>query len=88
MPLVNFYINEVLDKQVFAPAGWINENYTDHQREVSIGGPHPVHGLGAEWRGYIDNVRFSDLTVPEPGTLALLAGGLAALSWYLWRKRS
>ncbi len=40
----------------------------------------------ANWTGAVVSVTFTS-SVPEPGTLALLAAGLAGLLCYAWRKR-
>jgi len=44
--------------------------------------------VGGQYVQYIDNFRVVDLNaVPEPSTLALLAGGLIGRLAYAWRKR-
>ena len=44
---------------------------------------------GADFASYtgIDELEVYAATVPEPGTLAMLAGGLAGLLAYAWRRR-
>ena len=87
-PLVTFYVNEALDKQVFAPAGWINENYMDHQREVSIGGPHPVHGLGRSGGATSTTSASATLRFPSRALWRCWPAGWSLCLVIMWRKRS
>ncbi len=43
-------------------------------------------GGTVNWQGF-DNVVLTAASIPEPGTLALLAAGVAGLLCYAWRKR-
>lgn len=36
---------------------------------------------------FVDNVRLTTTTTPEPGTIALLCGAMTGLAAYAWRKR-
>lgn len=48
---------------------------------------HYSQGSDESGQCYLDNVRLTVSTVPEPSATAILIGGLAGLLCYAWRKR-
>ena len=46
-----------------------------------------MYSAGGNTGVFLDNVRLTSTAVPEPSTLALLAGGLFGLVAYAWKKR-
>ncbi len=69
---------------------WTNYTYSfvpsaNATATVTFWNASPVATTASEQ--YLDNVSISYTPTPEPGTLALLAAGLAGLLCYAWRKR-
>ena len=46
----------------------------------------PANGSGGLYEGYLDNIRYSSATVPEPSTFVLLTLGLFGLTWISRRR--
>jgi hypothetical protein len=71
------------------PLGQFNDftiSYTAPSSGAALGKTLQVM-VGGEACVGLDNVRLSDSTVPEPGTIVLLGTGLLGLLAYAWRKR-
>jgi hypothetical protein len=69
----------------FSANGQMSGAYTAPTKGVTYAPGYSEPYAGRQWREYSFQIVVSP--VPEPGTLALLAGGLIGLLAYAWRKR-
>ncbi len=86
---VKFEIDGDAAGTVYNTGGWIQSNITvpvaASVDNFTLADPQflAINGFS----GKMDNVKFSNITIPEPGTVMLLFTGLVGLLCYAWRKR-
>jgi hypothetical protein len=71
-------------------SGWTNYGYTfipSANATATLTFSNPSTTPSPNGEQFLDHVSVLETAVPEPGTLALLAAGLAGLLCYAWRKQ-